>query len=247
MAEQRDQRAITRALSRVTRILGTPPHQQHSHDRPGRRSIVDCAVYVDGRRKPVGDDLAEALALARRNHGFVWLGLHEPGEEELAHLGEVFDLHELPLEDAFKGYQRPKIERYGSMTFAALRTVRYVEHSELTEDSEIVETGHVMLFVGRDFVVTVRKGQPTDLSPVRHNLEERPEMLAEGPWAVAHAIYDRVVDAYLDTAEQVELDIDQLEDMVFSREQKGTRRVQRIYQLKRELVEFNEELGRGHR
>lgn len=238
MAEQRDQRAISRALSRVTRILGNTPHQQHPHDRVSHRAVVDCAVYIDGQRKAVGDDLAEALAVARRNHGFVWLGLHEPTEDELAHVGEVFDLHELPLEDAIKGYQRPKIERYGSMTFAALRTVRYVEHSELTEDSEIVETGHVMLFVGRDFVVTVRKGQPTDLSPVRASLEDRPEMLAEGPWAVAHAIYDRVVDTYLDTAEQVEVDIDQLEDMVFSRDTPGTNRVQRIYQLKRELVEF---------
>ena len=238
MAEQRDQRAITRALSRVTRILGNSPHQQHDHGQAGHRAVVDCAVYVDGQRKVVGDDPAEALAIARRNHGFVWLGLHEPTEEELADVGEIFDLHELPMEDAIKGYQRPKIERYGSMTFAALRTVRYIEHSELTEDSEIVETGHVMLFVGRDFVVTVRQGQPTDLSPVRHNLEDRPEMLAEGPWAVAHAIYDRVVDTYLYTAEQVELDIDLLEDMVFSRESKGTQRVQRIYQLKRELVEF---------
>ncbi len=238
MAEQRDQRGIARALVRVSRILGNTTGPQHSRDHSARRAVVDCAVYIDGHRKNVGDDLAEALAVARRNHGFVWLGLHEPTESELAHVGEVFELHELPLEDAAKGYQRPKIERYGTMTFAALRTVRYIEHSELTEDSEIVETGHVMLFVARDFVVTVRKGQPTDLAPVRQALEERPEMLAEGPWAVAHAIYDRVVDTYLDTAEQVEQDIDQLEDMVFSRESKGTHRVQRIYQLKRELVEF---------
>ncbi len=240
VTEQRDQRRIARAraLLRVSRIRGNGAQPPSLRQPGGRRAIVDCAVYVDGSRVEPAADLAETLALARRDRGFVWLGLHEPDEAEMAHVGEVFDLHELPLEDAIKGYQRPKIERYGAMTFAALRTVRYVEHSELTEDSEIVETGHVMLFVGRDFVVTVRKGQPTDLSPVRHNLEGRPEMLSEGPWAVAHAIYDRVVDTYLDTAEQVEFDIDQLEDMVFSRESKGTHRVQRIYQLKRELVEF---------
>jgi magnesium transporter len=236
----RDQRAISRAFSRMSRILGNTGHPQHDHEHHGRQSIVDCAVYVDGQRRFGSSDYGEALAAARRTHGFVWLGLHEPDEEELDHVAAVFDLHELPVEDAIKGYQRPKIERYAPMTFAALRTVRYVEHSELTEDSEIVETGHVMLFVGRDFVITVRKGQPTDLAPVRANLEERPEMLAEGPWAVAHAIYDRVVDSYLDTAALVEADIDELEDMVFSRDNqaRGTRRVQRIYQLKRELVEF---------
>jgi magnesium transporter len=235
----RDQRAISRAFSRMSRILGNNTHPNHDHERHARQSIVDCAVYVDGMRRFSSSDYAEALAAARRTHGFVWLGLHEPDEEELDHVAVVFDLHELPVEDAIKGYQRPKIERYTPMTFAALRTVRYVEHSQLTEDSEIVETGHVMMFVGRDFVITVRKGQPTDLAPVRADLEARPEMLAEGPWAVAHAVYDRIVDSYLDCSALVEADIDELEDMVFSRDNQARGdRVQRIYQLKRELVEF---------
>src|SRR5215475_7363636 len=108
MAEPRDQRAITRAFVRVTRILGNTPGHHHIHDHVARRAVVDCAVYVDGQRKNVGDDLVEALAVARRNNGFVWLGLHEPTEHELAHIGEIFDLHELPLEDAIKDYQRPK-------------------------------------------------------------------------------------------------------------------------------------------
>jgi len=110
------------------------------------------------------------------------------------------------------------------------------EHDELTETSEVVETGHVMLFLARDFVITVRHGAPTELSSLRAGLEEKPELLAQGPWAVAHGIYDRIVDSYLDCAAQIELDIDQLEDSVFARDRRGS--IQRIYQLKRELVEF---------
>jgi len=122
------------------------------------------------------------------------------------------------------------------MSFAAIRTTRYVEHDELTETSEVVETGHVMLFLARDFVITVRHGVPTELSSLRAGLEEKPDLLAQGPWAVAHGIYDRIVDSYLDCAAQIELDIDQLEDSVFARDRRGS--IQRIYQLKRELVEF---------
>jgi len=148
----------------------------------------------------------------------------------------VFDLHELTVEDAIGGLQRPKIERYGNLVFAALRTTRYVEHQELTEYSEVVETGSVMMFIGEHFVITVRHGTPAALGAVRADLEAKPDLLGQGPWSVAHAIYDRVVDAYVDCANAVELDLDQLEESVFSRQEHG--RVQRIYQLKRELVEF---------
>ena len=236
--DDRDPRGLTRALSAMTRILGTTP-TRHPHDIGGasHRSIVDCAVYVNGKRRPGSWDYAEALDTVRRTpNSFMWLGLHQPRAEELADIAETFELHELPVEDALQGYQRPKIERYPAMTFAALRTTRYIEHSELTETSEIVETGHVMLFLGKDFVITVRHGAPTELASLRADLEADPEQLAEGPWAVAHRIYDRIVDTYVETATQIELDIDQLEDSVFARDRQSS--IQRIYQLKRELVEF---------
>jgi magnesium transporter len=236
--ETRDHRGITRALTAMTRILGTTPQRHPSDDDgSGHSAIVDCAVYVDGRRRPGTWSYAEALATVRHTpHAFMWLGLHQPTASEFADIAETFDLHELPVEDALQGYQRPKIERYPAMTFAALRTSRYVEHGELTETSEIVETGHVMLFIGRDFVITVRHGAPTELRSLRADLESNPEQLAEGPWAVAHRIYDRIVDSYVETAAQIELDIDQLEDSVFATNRRGS--IQRIYQLKRELVEF---------
>lgn len=239
MTDDRDHRGLSRALRQVTRILGTVAGSPGGEQRSPRRAIVDCAVYVRGRRKAGDWHHADALATVRRTpHSFVWLGLHEPTAEELSDIATTFELHELPVEDAIKSFERPKIERYGSMTFAALRTVRYVEHSELTETSEVVETGYVMLFLGRDFVITVRHGAPTELAPLRADLEGKPDLLSEGPWAVAHAIYDRIVDSYLDCSGRVEQDIDALEDMVFSRDSRGQGRIQRIYQLKRELVEF---------
>ena len=238
MAHDRDNRRLSRAFTAMTRILGNAPTRHSGHPRdPEQSAIVDCAVYVRGHRRPGTWDYAEALDTVRRTPGsFVWLGLHQPTEHELAHIAETFELHELPVEDALQGYQRPKIERYPAMTFAALRTTRYVEHTELTETSEVVETGHVMLFLGRDFVITVRHGAPTELASLRADLESNPEQLAEGPWAVAHRIYDRIVDSYVETANDIALDIDQLEDSVFARDRRGS--IQRIYQLKRELVEF---------
>jgi magnesium transporter len=245
MAEQREPKdvsgGLTRALGAVTRRMLGGNHQdaERVHRSPGEHSaIVDCGLYVDGARRPETMHYSEALAAARRRaDAFVWLGLHEPDENELAHIATVFDLHELPVEDAIGAFTRPKIERYGDMVFAALRTTRYVEHQELTEFSEVVETGSVMMFIGEHFVITVRHGAPTALRTVRHDLEDKPELLRHGPWAVAHAVYDRVVDSYVDCANAVELDLDALEESVFGR-QAAHGRIQRIYQLKRELVEF---------
>jgi len=236
--DERDHRGLTRALSAMTRILGTTPvRHQHEGDAAEHSAIVDCAVYVNGRREGGMWDYTEALdAVRRRPHAFMWLGLYQPTAHELGLIAKTFELHELPVEDALQGYQRPKVERYPAMTFCALRTTRYIEHGELTEVSEIVETGHVMLFIGKDFVITVRHGAPTELASLRADLESDPEQLAEGPWAVAHRIYDRIVDTYVDTAGQIEIDIDQLEDSVFARDRQSS--IQRIYQLKRELVEF---------
>jgi len=205
--------------------------------KTGEDAVVDCALYVDGRREPGALSYTEALAEAKkRENAFVWIGLYEPDVDQFADIAQVFSLHELAVEDAVKAYQRPKVERYGEMTFVALRTARYVEHAELTEHSEIVETGNIMLFLGPHFVITVRHGNACRLAPVRADLESKPELLAQGPWAVFHAVCDRVVDVYLDVAAAVEEDIDEVETSVFSRT--GNDDIQRIYQLKRELVEF---------
>ncbi len=234
-------RAITAPVRAVTRLLAVAPGAalRRAPTAPHRTgsAVVDCAVYVAGVRQPGEWTYEKALAAARkREDAFVWLGLHEPGPEDLEGIAGVFELDEFAVEDAIKGGQRPKLEQYGNMTFLVLRTTRYVEHQELTETSEIVETGDLMMFIGRDFVITVRHGELGALGPVRAELEGKPELLALGPWSVVYGILDRIVDTYLDVAGRVEDDIDAVEAHVFSRQAHG--RIARIYQLKRELVEF---------
>ena len=232
-------RALTAPMRAMTRMLGvTTAHPSQPGGRPSVPSaIVDCALYVNGARQPGECTYEEAFAAVRKqDDAFVWLGLHEPGHHELAAIGETFQLDDFAVEDAVKGGQRPKIEQYGHMTFLVLRTARYVEHKELTETSEIVETGDLMMFVGANFVITVRHGDLSALKPVRADLEANPDLLRLGPWAVVYGIVDRIVDSYVDVATMVEEDIDSVEAHVFSRDTRG--RIARIYQLKRELVEF---------
>ncbi|HEU4421588.1 MAG TPA: magnesium/cobalt transporter CorA [Pilimelia sp.] len=203
-----------------------------------RSGIVDCALYVDGVRRPERLRYTEALALAREHpNAFVWLGLHEPSDAEMTAVATAYGLHELAAEDAVKGSQRPKLEQFGDeVSFLVVRTARYVEHAELTDTSEVVETGQIMIFVGPQFVITVRHGDACRLTPVRAALETKRELLEHGPWAVAYAVTDRAVDLYVEVAAEMEQDLDILEESVFSREGRGS--IQRIYQLKRELVEF---------
>jgi magnesium transporter len=239
-----EQRSLTRALARMGRILGssTPaPARLDSDGRPNGNAIVDCALYVDGERQAGDWHYTDALHAARRHrNAFLWLGLREPSADQLADIGETFGLHELAVEDGVKSSQRPKVERYGDMTLVTMRTARYVEHDELTESSEVVETGDVLMFIGEHFVITIRHGDAAKLSPVRSDLEGKRELLARGPWAVAYAVSDMVVDILGEVAAGIEEDIAEVEDMVFSRGGDNSRsdRIQRIYQLKRELMEF---------
>ncbi|MBQ0903615.1 magnesium/cobalt transporter CorA [Micromonospora sp. U21] len=224
-----------RAMTRILHADGSPPAPTPAG--AGRSGVVDCALYVDGKRQPGDWTYADALAAARREeHGFVWLGLHQPELIEMTAIAETYGLHELAVEDAVKAEQRPKLERFNDVSFLVLRTARYCEHAELTENSEVVETGQVMLFIGPNFLISVRHGDASRLSPVRADLETKQELLLQGPWSVAYAITDRVVDLYLEVAEQLEDDLDVLEAEVFDRNGHG--RIQRIYQMKRELVEF---------
>ena len=229
--------APVRAVSRMWN--STDPHPSVTDGADDVRSgVVDCALYVDGVRRPEPVHYAEALEKARQHrNAFVWLGLHEPSAAEMGTVAKAYGLHELAAEDAVKGAQRPKLEQFSDeVTFMVLRTARYVDHDVLTETSEVVETGHVMAFVAPKFVITVRHGDACRLAPVRAGLEEKPELLEQGPWAVAYAVTDRVVDLYIEVAEKMEMDFDAIEESVFSREGHG--RIQHIYQLKRELVEF---------
>lgn len=197
--------------------------------------IVDCALYHHGVRElnapGTTEGFGDALATAR-SHGdaFMWIGLHEPTEDELAGVAGEFKLHALAVEDALKAHQRPKLEEYDDSLFVVLKTVRY------DEDTQQIELGDVMLFVGDSFVVTVRHGKGRALGDIRKRLEGEHEMLDCGPGAVLYAVLDRVVDDYTAIALEVEEDIEEVEERVFSPVRSND--ASRIYNLKREVIEF---------
>jgi magnesium transporter len=191
--------------------------------------IVDNAIYVDGRRVAEPSSLQETYEACRVQRGLAWIGLHEPTEEEFSSVAGEFGLHPLAVEDALEAHQRPKLERYDGTLFVVLRPARYVD------ETETVEFGEVHVFVGEDFVVTVRHGEASELGKVRQRLEGEPELLRLGPEAILYAVMDRVVDDYGPVVAGLENDIDEIETEVFS----GNTGVgRRIYELSREVIEF---------
>ena len=201
-------------------------------------AVVDWALYRDGVRQPVAD-LATAVNSARGGDGFVWMGLHEPGTEQLEQLGELFGLHPLLVEDAANRRQRPKIERYEDVIFLAMRTLAYVAHTEPEADDgsgDVVETGAVMVFLGENFVATVRHGRHAAMGELRRRLESDPAHLSLGPSAVLHAVADKVVDDYLAVTDDVLQDIEEIETAVFA--PRASTAIERLYQLKRDVIEM---------
>jgi magnesium transporter len=195
--------------------------------------IVDSAVYRKGERVPVDCHVHDYQALrAAAEDGeddFVWVGLYEPDEHELDDIATAFGLHPLSVEDAVHAHQRPKLELYEGNLFLTIKTLWYVD------EDDAVETGEINLFVGHDFVITVRHGHGSELKQARHELEARQAVLSHGPSAVVYAVCDTVVDAYLEVLEELQIDVDQVEESVFSEER--TNDSARIYTLKRELAE----------
>ena len=193
--------------------------------------IVDCAVYTRGKRRPGELHVEDALEACRESDDtFVWIGLHEPTPEEFEAVSLEFELHPLAVEDAIKAHQRSKLERYGDCLFLVFKTARYDDEAEAIEFSEI------QLFAGDRFVITVRHGAASALSPVRAQLESEPEHLALGPVAVVHAILDRVVDDYRPVLDGLDHDIVEIEAEVFSPER--TNPAERIYRLKRQVLDL---------
>ena len=191
--------------------------------------IVDRAIYVDGRRTETPDALEETYEACRKRGGLAWIGLYEPDEEEFSTVAGEFELHSLTVEDAIEAHQRPKLERYGDTTFVVLKPARYVD------ETETVEFGEIHVFVGSDFVITVRHGKASALDGVRERLESEPDLLRRGSVAVLYAIMDEVVDDYAPVVEGLENDIDEIETEVFGGKPEVSRR---IYQLSREVIQF---------
>ncbi len=191
--------------------------------------IVDNAIYVDGRRAAEPGTLEETYEACRDQRGVAWIGLYRPTEGEFESVTGEFGLHPLAVEDALEAHQRPKLERYGGTLFVVLRPARYVDASET------VEFGETHVFVGEDFVITVRHGEAPDLSRVRKRLEDDPKLLRLGPVAILHAIMDQVVDDYGPVVEGLENDVEEIESQVFGGSPNVSRR---IYELSREVIQF---------
>jgi magnesium transporter len=192
--------------------------------------IVDCAVYGNGRRLERNRNIDGLRAEAAELRGFAWVGLVEPTVREFDAVRREFQLHGLAVEDAVKAHQRPKLEVYGDTVFVVVKTVRYLAQEER------LEFGEVLIFVGPQFLITVRHGEAGGLGDVREHLEKQPDLLTLGPGAALHALVDRIVDAYEPVADALREDIEEVEAEVFSQE--GSNPVERIYRLRREVIEF---------
>ncbi len=221
-----------RAFSRrhAVRHAPVPPAPAKPEPRPNGHSVVDSAVYRDGERVASPRTLADTYRnLHQTADCLAWIGLYRPDQRELMSLASEFDLHELAVEDAITAHQRPKLERYGDTLFVVLKAARYVD------ETEEVEFGEVHVFVGPDFVVTVRHAEAPDLAAVRRRVEADPELLGRGTEGVLYAIMDKVVDGYEPVVCGLENDIDEIETEVFLGDPRVSRR---IYELSREVIEF---------
>src|SRR5512142_1654466 len=192
--------------------------------------IVDCAHYLDGKRCGEGVVPLQEAAARCAEGGFVWLGLFEPDERELAQVRDTFGLHELAVEDAQNLHMRPKIEHYDpDVQLVILRTARY------DDAAEEVEFGEISVFLSPTFVIAVRQGVASELRGARQRLEQRPDLLAAGSASALWAIMDQVVDGYAPVVAGLEHDIDQVEATVFTGAVAPT---ERIYSLRNEATDF---------
>ena len=211
-----------------------PP--EHSMDprageqAPYQPTVIDNAIYQDGKRVDNPGSLADAFErLKELPDSLAWIGLYRPKDWELAKLAEEFQLHPLAIEDAIVGSQRPKADRYGDMLFVVLRAARYLD------DVEEVAFGELHVFVGANFVITVRHAESPDLQAVRKRMESDPELLRQGTQAVLYAVLDAVVDGYAPVVAGLQKDIEEIEGQVFGGDPSVSRRV---YELSGEVIEF---------
>jgi len=192
-------------------------------------ALIDNAIYVDGSRLATPATLDETFEVMKASAGFGWIGLYRPTPAEIRAVAAEFGLHHLATDDTLAGHQRAKIERYSDTLFIVLRPARYIDIDER------VEFGELHIFVGPDFVVTIRHAEAPDLAKVRQRMESTPHLLGLGPAAVLYAILDQVVDEYAPVIAGLENDIDEIEDQLFDGDPAVSRR---IYALSREVIEF---------
>ena len=191
--------------------------------------VVDNAVYVRGERVATPPSLDDTYEVLHEKKGMAWIGLYRPDAAELHSVAAEFGLHELMVEDALSGHQRPKIERYGDTLFAVFKSARYLDAEES------VEFGEVHVIIGPDYAITVRHSETPDIGAIRKRLESDADLLALGPESVLYAVLDEIVDGYVPVIAGLQNDIDEIDDALFAEGQESSKR---IYALSREVIEF---------
>ena len=188
--------------------------------------LISCVAYQDGNR--VGDIPIGEIRAARNKPGcFVWVAIKDPQPDELAALQAEFDLHDLAIEDAQRGHERPKIEEYGASLFAVIQTVEL--------DAADLHTGEADIFVGQNYVLTVRRDTKLGFGDVRQRTEQEPDLLKHGPAYVFYVLLDTIVDRYFPVVEAVSAEIEDLEQRIFSG-QTSRAHIESMYGMKRKLM-----------
>ncbi len=193
----------------------------------GTPMVVNCVVYSADGLKLRNIDFDEISDVLAKHDQFVWVGLHEPDEPLMIRLQEEFGLHELAVEDAHKAHQRPKIEVYGDSLFIVVHTAQVVGGR--------IAFGETHVFLGANYLITVRHGASLSYAPARRSCEQSPELLALGPSYALYAVLDYVVDNFLPIVESFQQELEELEEDIFEDEFKR-RTLVRLYELKKELA-----------
>jgi magnesium transporter len=191
--------------------------------------IVNCVAYDRGQK--LSDiPLSEVRSHLANRDCFVWVAVKDPQADELAALQQEFDLHELAIEDAQKGHQRPKIEEYGASLFVVMQLVEPV--------GQDLQTGEVAIFVGPQYIVSVRRDAQLGFADVRRRCEQEPDLLRHGPAYVLYALMDSVVDRYFPVLDRLSAEIEEIEDRIFAG-QTTRAQIEALYLLKRKLTTLN--------
>ena len=190
--------------------------------------LINCVAYQKGKK--LGDipieEISDTLA---RPDCFVWVGMADATDEELECMRAEFNLHPLAVEDALVGHQRPKIEEYGESLFAVMRPVEIVEGE--------LQIGELAVFVGPNYVLSVRRGSSHGFHDVRARCEREPELLRNGSGFVLYALMDAVVDRYFPVMDAMENRLETIEEQIFMKDAQRAN-IERLYELKREVLRF---------
>lgn len=188
--------------------------------------IINCVAYTHGQK--LSDiPLTEVHSHLKNPEYFVWVAVKDPEADELALLKEEFGLHELAIEDAQNGHQRPKIDEYGSSLFIVMHLIE--------PNGTELNTGQLSIFVGPQYIVSVRRGIQGGFSDVRRRCEQEPELLKHGSAYVLYALMDTVVDRYFPVIDGLAAEIEGIEERIFGGET-TRQQIEALYSLKRKLM-----------